>query len=197
MIYDQSILPVCQECEQSDYNGNTKQCEKCGIAFCKHYASSIDIRFCGNCMDDFQVVESIEVKVTEKLGPDGEVQYRKRQMARNLKLIGTDWLFTVHKISTMSDEEITASIEYHNEIKAQMLQERENRRTEFLNKLSKVKLNIKKREDVDSTGAIKAVKVKTPKKKPDQNAIAAALATILGAGMTKEQVDNLLAKLGG
>lgn len=198
MIYPSEEIPVCELCILDEVAGaqNVKDCEKCGVRYCAHFASATDFRYCGNCMDDFQVIETVEVKVTEKIGPNGEVIHRKRQLARNLKLTGTDWLFTLNKISYMSDEEITASIEYHNEIKAQMLQERETRRTEFLNKLSKVRINYTKRDDVDSTGAIKAVKVKTPKKKPDENVIAAAFATLLGASMTPAQIEEMMKKLG-
>jgi uncharacterized protein with von Willebrand factor type A (vWA) domain len=144
----------------------------------------------------------METKITEYQNEAGEVTSRKRQICKNLRLQGTDWLFTSAKISTMTDEELTASIEYHNEIKSQMIQERETRRVEHFQKLKGIKLNYTPREDVDSTGAIKKPKaskkktVKVSKSEPDANAIAAAFSTLLGAKVTQEAVLDMMQKMG-
>jgi len=205
MKYDAETLPVCPDCAERDGVDDeaTKLCERCGIKYCTHFASSINFRYCGNCLVDFHIVESVETKIIEYRNESGEVTSRKRSMARNLKLTGTDWLFAQTAILNLSDEELLETIEYHRNIASLMLLERETRRTEHFQKLSKIKIIMPKRDDVDATGAIKKTKkgsatTKTDKKKvakePDQNAIAAALATLLSAHLTPEQIMALGAK---
>ena len=191
MKYDRDTIPTCAECPEH------KGCEKCGIHYCKHFASETDFRFCGNCLADFKVVESVVEKITTYENEQGEVTNRKRQVCKSLHLEGTDWLFAAHKINTLTDEELLYTIEYHRAIVGLMLNERETRRTEHFQKLSKIKINYTPRPDRDETGAIKKSRTKTTttrqKKEPDQNAIAAAFGTLLGANLTQEQIAVLLA----
>ena len=187
MTYQNDIIPVCVDCKEQEH----ELCKRCGAAYCKHFASTIDFRFCGNCLEDFSVVETIETKVTEYTNATGEVTSRKRQMARNLKLTGTDWLFAQHAVENLTDEELIETIEYHRNIASIMLMERETRRTEQYKKLASVKIRSIDRSKVDANGALKAektVKAKKEKAPPDQNAIMAALATLLGANLSPEQI---------
>ena len=193
MTYASEAIPVCMECLDA------RSCNKCGIHYCKHYASDTDIQYCGNCLSDFKVIESVVEKVTEYQNDKGEVTSRKRQICKSLHLDGTDWLFAAHKIVTLTDEQLLYTIEYHRAIVGIMLNERETRRTEHYQKLSKVKINYTPRPDRDDTGAIKKSRVKSIRKdkSPDQDAIAAALGTLLGAQLTQEQVAQMLKSLKG
>lgn len=198
MKYDKDIIPVCLNCEHSPdgEEATTKLCDRCGIRFCQHFSSNIDFRYCANCMDDFKVVESVEVKVTEYRNPEtDEVTSRKRQICKRLHLQGTDYLFAAAKIGKLTDEELTAQIEYHKAIASIMLNERETRRVEQNQKLQKIKLNITRRDDVDSTGAIKPKREKKEKvtTAPDMKQLMAAL-TVLNGGKapSKEQLEALL-----
>jgi hypothetical protein len=196
MKYGTEVIPVCDLCTNIELKG----CEKCGIHYCKHFASPTDFRFCSNCMYDFKVVETIETKITEHLNDAGEVVSRKRQVCKNLRLQGTDWLFTAHKITTLTDEELIATIEYHREIASRMLQERETRRVEHYQKLKQVKLNFGARPEHNEDGTIKKPKApkreRSSKAQPDANAIAAAFATLLGGKLSPDQITAALEALG-
>jgi hypothetical protein len=142
MKYTNDVIPTCAVCEKEVEDSHVKQCQKCGVMYCPHFASNTDVRYCGNCLDDFRLVETIEIKTTEQVNEDGKIISSKRRVAKNLKLQGTDWLFAAAKISTLSDEEILASIEYHREIFNSLLLERETRRIEYFKKLNNVKSNL-------------------------------------------------------
>ena len=159
---------VCDDCDlRSDAENTTKACERCGISFCAHNASRTDFRYCRDCFEDFHVIETIETKITSYTNNAGQITTRRKQIAKNLKLTGTDWLFANTQISLLTDEELMETIEYHRAIASVMLLEREERRTDELNKLSRVKIQIRKRDDVDSTGALKVKKA--PKEKKASN----------------------------
>lgn len=196
MTNDRIEIPVCVECAK---NESSKLCDRCGIAYCSHNASRIDFRYCRNCMSDFSITESIETKIIEYHNEEGVITSRKRQLARNLKLQGTDWLFAQAAILDLNDDELASSIEYHRNIASVLLMERETRRTEQLNKLAKVKIRIAKREDLDDTLAVKRTKkgsatTKTatkPTKAPD---ITGAIATLFKAGLSDADIVKLLIK---
>ena len=186
MRYPSDIIPVCVDCANNDQ----EICKRCAIAYCKHFASTIDFHYCANCLDDFSVVETIETKTTEYTNEHGVVTSRKRQMAKNLKLTGTDWLFAQYAIENLTDEELVETIEYHRNIASLMLMERETRKTEEYKKLAGIKVRVITKEP-KGDGKDKAPKTPKAKKEPDQNAIFAALQTLLSANMTPEQIMAL------
>lgn len=192
--YDSDTIPVCLNCENSEAPMNVhKMCLKCGVAYCVHYASEVDIRFCGNCLSDFRVIESIEIKTVERVASDGEVVSRKRQTARNIRLEGMDWLFQAQKISTMTDEDILNAIEYHSAIKSLLINEREERKVEHFKKLQGIRITA--RADTAPVVSGKRTRTKVEKKTPDANAVAAALGTILKANIDPAMLAEALAKL--
>jgi hypothetical protein len=200
MKYDEHIIPVCEECGKASEPA-TKHCEKCGIEYCQHFASNIDLRYCANCMDDFKVVNSVEIKVTEYHNPEnGEVTSRRRQLCKKLHLQGTDYLFAAAQIGKLSDEELDATIEYHKAIASIMLNEREVRKVENNQKLQKIKLNLTRRADVDSTGAIKTPKTREKKEKtiqaPTREQIIAALTVMLGGKKPDDKLVDQMMKAG-
>ena len=210
MKYAADVIPVCPNCAAEAENEKTKQCAKCGIAYCEHYSSNIDIRFCGNCMSDFKVSTSTEIRTEERSNEAGEVVYKKRVTCKRLHLEGSDWLFSAAKIHTLSDDDLDATIEYHSAIKGMMLQEREERRVEKWQQLNKLNMKLMTRADVDSTGAIigslltdkqkaereefkkgKKKVTTTTTKKVDGDAIMAAIASLLKQGITKEKIAEM------
>jgi hypothetical protein len=189
MRYEASIIPVCPDCEQ-EHELNTKQCERCGIIYCHHYSSPTDTRFCGNCLADFHVLETIETKTTVHTNDAGEVTYTRRQTAKNLKLEGTDWLFSAAKIPTLTDEELLATIEYHGALKSMMLQEREARHVERYRKLASIKIigpprHVLEQDELDAQRAGKPI----PKHRK------ATVVKTVAAPATAEQAVDMLKKL--
>ena|ERR1017187_7139027 len=207
--YAEDQVPCCISCaEQPEQEAYVKKCDRCGIAYCVHFASNTDVRMCGNCLDDFKVIETIEVKTTERVDDSGAVISRRRQIARNLKLTGTDWLFCAAKISTLSDEQMDASIEYHRAIKNTLMEEREARRVEYFRKLHNVKTNLsaidkhlrdKKIDQGIQDGKQKKVNEKIAEKKVDKGLadIASLLSKVSGTKLDSAQVAALLANLKG
>lgn len=197
MTYEANLIPVCDVCKEEEH----ELCKRCGIAYCKHFASAIDFHYCGNCLGDFSVVETIETKVTEYTDAAGNITSRKRQLARNLKLTGTDWLFAQYAIENLTDEELLQTIEYHRNIASMMLLERETRKMEKYKKLAGIKVRAIDKNKVDENGALKVSAVKATKQKTkkevDQAAIIAAFSTLLGgANITPEQMLKAMAEAG-
>lgn len=213
MRYSAETIPVCPDCAVLDLNPRTEQtqitksCAKCGVAYCEHYSSDIDCRFCGNCMVDFKVINSVEIRTENHLNDEGAIVYSKRTRCKVLHLEGSDWLFTTNKISQLSDEDLDATIEYHRAIAGLMLSEREERRVEKYQKLNKMVIKLQQRDDVDQTGAVRgslltdkqkadraAGKTKTvsTKKVPDVQKLADAVAVLLKSGIRKEQISAML-----
>lgn len=187
MTYTTDVIPVCPECSLRDEAEDmTKLCERCGISYCVHFASPVDARYCGNCMVDMVVTESIETKTTIYENAKGEEITRKRQIARSLKLTGTDWLFANKQISSLTDEELLVSIEYHRNIAGAMLLEREERKTEQMNKLSKIKVVMPKR--VETEPKVKKDRVEKTEAEKQQAAIAKVL-----QGLSAEQIAAVIA----
>lgn len=208
MRYTHDSIPICPVCEFAPEGliSVTKSCERCGISFCSHFASNTDVRMCGNCLDDFRIVESVETKITQHVDEEGNVLSQRRQIARNLKLTGTDWLFAAAKISTLNDEEMDASIEYHRAIFNSLLEERELRRKEYFNKVHNIKKNLsivdrqlrdhKLNADL-ANGKVVKVKEKTAQKKQDKSIsdIASLLVKLGGPKIDSDALAQMLKNL--
>lgn len=191
MKYPESVIPVCDLCKEDE----TKLCLKCGVAFCAHFSSTTDIRFCANCLDDFRVVETIEIKTTERQNEAGEVISRRRQICKNLRLEGTDWLFESTRIQDMTDDEILASVEYHGAIKSLLINEREDRKLARYKKLSGIRITSKIKEVDNRTSGERKTCTKSEKKAPDANSVAAALNVLLGAKIDPAVLAAALQKM--
>jgi hypothetical protein len=210
MTYEQDQIPVCVHCDNIDSLDRIKTCAKCSVQYCEHFSSEIDIRFCGNCMKDFKVTNSIEIRTTEQTNNAGEVIYKKRVQCKRLHLEGTDWLFTANKISTLSDDDLDCTIEYHRAIASLMLHEREERRIEKYQKLNKQVITLQRNSNVDNTGAVRgslktdAQKAEdaaykqskrtstTKTKTPDAATLADAIALLIKSGISAEKIAELV-----
>lgn len=197
--YSQDTIPTCTACDSKE---ETKICRKCAVVYCKHFASVTDPRFCGNCISDFAIKETIMEKIVEHEKQDGTVTFSRKYQARCITLQGTDWLFAAHLIEEMTDAEIEATIEYHRANVGLMLQERESRKLERFKKLSGIKIsNTKhetqeekeKREAKELAKSNRKTKVKT-KEPLGADALVAALGQLAKAGLSLEQITAMLSK---
>lgn len=189
--YDGDTIPVCINC---DSNSITKQCRKCGVEYCKHYGSKTDIQFCGNCVSDIELRETLIEKQVEHIRPNGTVTFSRKYQARLIRLMNVDWLFHNKAIEDSTDAEIDASIEYHAAIKDLMLQERASRQLERSRKLASIKVvhtPRKSQHDLEQVSKRKT-KTKTKEKLTTETDIMAAL-KLLMAQMTPEQIAALAA----
>jgi len=199
--YSSEVIPCCVECDNSN---RTKICCKCSVVFCKHYQSVTDQKFCGNCISDVHLHETILEKTVEHIRDDGSVTFSRKYQAKYMKLSGVDWLFAAHAIESMNDDEIDATIEYHRANVGIMLQERESRKQERYRKLSGIKLTNTKhetqieREKREAKEAAKAGKkrVRTSSKELGAEALMQMLAQLAKAGMTAEQIIAMTQKKG-
>lgn len=185
-------IPICTICDAKD---ETKSCQKCHVNYCKHFASVTDLRFCGNCIADVKLIETVLEKTVEHERPDGTISFSRKHLARRLRLIGNDWLFASHLIEEMSDAEIEASVEYHRANVDLMLQERESRKQERYRKLAGVKVIHIKHESQEQREKREAKSSKNHMKEKDPAQIATDLVTKLAKmGLSMEQI---MAALGG
>jgi hypothetical protein len=193
--YGPDTIPCCEACDVIP--DGTKVCTKCAVVYCKHFASSTDVRYCANCISDFTIKETIMEKIVEHERPDGTVTFSRKYQARHITLQGTDWLFAAHKIEEMTDAEIEASIEYHRANVGLMLQERESRKLERFKKLSGIKLVHQKhesqleREKREAKGSRKKTRTKE-KEINTAEAIMKMLQTLAAAGLTAEQIAAMV-----
>lgn len=194
--YGADTIPSCIECDSHNAN---KNCKKCGVSFCKHFASKTDVQYCGNCLSDFTIKETIMEKIIEREAPDGTISFSRKSQARHITLQGTDWLFAAHLIEEMDDADIEATIEYHRANVSLMLQERESRKLERYKKLANIKIIHKKnetqeeREKREAKEAAKAgKKTRVKEKELTAESIVQMLGQLAKSGLTQEQLMNLM-----
>jgi hypothetical protein len=190
--YADDVIPICTKC---DILNELKICKKCHIQYCKHFASVTDYQFCGNCIADVHLVETILEKTIEHERPDGTISFSRKFLARRLRLVNNDWLFMSHLIGEMTDAEIEASVEYHRANVDLMLQERESRKQERYRKLAGIKISKpgESQEQRDKRIARSNKKTSVKEKDPAQIMLD-ALTALANSGMSAEQI---VAALGG
>lgn len=190
MKYGPDIIPVCLQCDRNNLN---KSCLKCGVAYCKHFSSNIDIRFCSNCISDVHIRETIIEKEVSHERSDGTISFSRKHQARKLVLVGVDWLFHNKAIEDSTDAEIDASIEYHAAIKDLMLMERSSRQLERSRKLANIKIvhSTRKSQHEIERDASKGKKSKTKEKEITAEDLLKMLQTLAASGLSLEQIQAL------
>ena len=192
--YDGDTIPCCAICDNKDI---TKICIKCAVVYCKHFASVTDVRYCGNCISDFSLKETIMEKTVEHERPDGTITFSRKYQARHITLQGTDWLFNAHLIEEMTDAEIEATIEYHRANVGLMLQERESRKLERFKKLSGIKLVHQKhesqleREKREAKGTRKS-RTKTKEIEMTPEMLLQMLTQLAKSGLSQEDIVKMI-----
>lgn len=168
MRYALTEIPICAICCATA--SPTRVCAKCSREYCAHYASVIDIQYCGNCMEDV----NIEI-------------YKKRDY-KNIKLHGTDFYFAERVIPQMSDAQIDINIEYYSAMLSGLILERQERKIERQTRLSKIKLNL---VEPATTQPAKKQKAKA------QLDIKTILTLAFGRAPTQQEIDAFTMAAGG
>lgn len=106
-----------------------KKCPTCNELFCLHSVSRIDPQYCIHCCNDFRLADTQETFKRETRNDEGKITSVKSFRVRHLGLSGQHWMFYNRAITSLSDLELEAAIEYHYGIRNGMLQERDARRT--------------------------------------------------------------------
>jgi len=186
---------VCDVCLELNLTHPTSvvYCERCGQAFCFHFASTVDAQYCVNCMSDITVQSSIITKTYEHKNDETGVHTFYRRKAREIKISGLDWLFAQHKIVTLTDLELDLAVEYHRDILALMITEYESRRNAHFHKYAGVKVTMPPLTKDRSIVTVTTRKTRTVSKTKAQEQLAALVAQMLAKGMT----PDMLAALGG
>lgn len=135
---------VCDTCLELNLTHPAQiiRCERCEQAFCYHYASSIDARYCVNCMSDISVTKQVISKEYVHRDEHEHITSVYRRRAREVKIEGLSWLFAQRKIYELSDVELDMTIEYHRNILSLMIDEQERRRNAKMHRYAGVKVNI-------------------------------------------------------
>jgi hypothetical protein len=191
---------VCDVC--LELNLTTKSCiccERCEQAFCLHFASMVDARYCVNCLSDISMTKQVITK--EYVHHDGEhnitTVYRRR--AREVKINGMDWLFAQRQITDMSDMELDLKIEYHRNILSLLISEQENRRNAKMHRYAGIKaIPTPNTTTVSSstTTTTTTKKVRTVSKTKQQEQLAALLKSITAKGTSIADLAAMLKKGG-
>lgn len=194
MEQDVVTIPVC--CVTCDSRSLTKSCIKCGVVYCKHHASKIDLRYCSECIGEIKVTESIIEKTVEHIKADGSISFSRKYQAKMIKLEGVDWLFASHLIENMSDADIEATIEFHKSNVDLMLMERQSRQQERARKLAGIKITYvtrKSQHEIEKDEE-RRTKTKVKTKKDQGQMIMDALTQLAKSGMTQAQIIEMLGR---
>jgi hypothetical protein len=186
---------VCDCCLELNLTHPTSvvNCERCGQAFCFHFASTVDAQYCVNCLSDISVQSSIITKTYEHTNAETGTHTFYRRKAREIKIDGLDWLFAQRKIITLTDLELELAIEYHRNILSLMITEYEARRNAKIHRYANTKIVFPTKSPISSTATTTTRKIRTISKTKVQEQLAALVAQMLAKGMT----PDMLAALGG
>lgn len=187
---------VCDVC--LELNLTTKsviKCARCDNAFCYHFQSAIDSQYCVNCMSDISLTKQVITKTYESTNPEtGEKSFYRRR-ARDIKIDGLSWLFAQRRITELADVELDLAIEYHRNICSLMIAESERRRNEKMHRYANVKLIPIPSTTTVSTGTTTTVKkTRTVSKNKAAEGAAAILSSMLGKGMSIQDILKAVAK---
>ena len=187
------VCDVCLELNLTQKAASI-ECAGCGKAFCYHYASSIDVQFCVNCMSSVSVERSIITKTYEHRNEEtGQTTYYKRR-AREIKISGLDWLFAQRKIPQLSDTELDLTIEYHRNILQLMIAEQEKKRAEKMHRYAGVRVAIPTHSNTNVTSTTTVKKTRTISKDKAAEQLASILSALLAKGLTPEQIAKMVKK---
>lgn len=189
-----TVCDVCLELNLTTHS--VIKCERCEQAFCFHFASNIDARYCVNCMSDMSMTKQVITKEYVHRDSERGITSIYRRRAREVKISGLDWLFAQRKISELSDTELDLTIEYHRNILSLMITEQEARRNAKMHRYAGIKVSIPtpSTTTVSDTTTTTTKKTRTVSKTKQQEQLAAMLKSMLAGGTTPDQI---LAKLRG
>ncbi|SRR6266567_101266 len=169
-------------------------CEHCEQAFCFHFASSIDARYCVNCMSDLTVTKQTITKEYIHRDEQEHITSVYRRRAREVKIGGLSWLFAQRKIVDLSDVELDMNIEYHRNLLVLLIDEQERRRTARMHRYAGMKskgVSIPTPSGGASVTQTTVKKTRTMSKNKAQEQLNALLAS-MGAGVDLNAIAAIL-----
>jgi hypothetical protein len=175
-----TVCDVCLELNLT-HPAQIIRCERCEQAFCYHYASNIDARYCVNCMSDISVTKQVISKEYVHRDEQEHITSVYRRRAREVKIEGLSWLFAQRKIAELSDVELDMSIEYHRNILSLMIDEQERRRNAKMHRYAGVKtqyLNTTTGANVTNTTTTTVKKTRTVSKNKAEEQLNALIGAI-------------------
>lgn len=120
--------PICYLCiaenTSEDLQGKELRvnCTRCDKPYCNVHASKTDPQFCQNCCRDFQAIQTIqykcgveEVRIVDPNGQKEDTVARLpyKEKYKQIRLMGTDWLFYETSIAAMTDAQLEAALQWH------------------------------------------------------------------------------------
>jgi hypothetical protein len=189
---------VCDVC--LELNLTTKsviKCERCEQAFCYHFCSAIDARYCVNCLSDLSVTKQVITKTYTHENPETKEISVYRRRAREIKIGGLDWLFAQRKIIDLSDVELDMVIEYHRNLCSLMIAESERRRNDRMHRYAGMKVSIPTPSTTtvssSSTTTTTVKKTRTTSKNKQSEQLASILASLKAKGLSIEDIAKMVA----
>jgi hypothetical protein len=193
---DHIASTVCEVCLELNLLTNSIiACLRCGRAFCYHFASSIDVQYCVNCMSNISITKKVITKTYEGKNQVTGAPTFYRRRAREIKIEGLDWLFAQRRIKDLADVELDMSIEYHRNICSLMLTEAEKRRIERVHRYAGVKIVLPNDSTIITNNTTTTVKkTRTMSKNKGMEQVAAILSSMQAKGMSIEDILRTLKK---
>jgi len=189
-------MTVCDVCLELNLTTKAQviKCERCEQAFCYHYASTIDARYCVNCMSDISVTKQTISKEYVHRDEENKVTSVYRRRAREVQIKGLSWLFAQRKIADLSDVELDLTIEYHRNILMLQIDEQERRRNAKMHRYASSKYTIQTPSGttVSSTTQTTVKKTRTVSKNKAEEQLNALLASMLGGGKSVADIQAIL-----
>lgn len=188
---------VCEACLELNLTSKSAiVCARCGKAFCLHYASTIDVQYCVNCMSDVGITKEVITKTYEHKSAETDQVTFYRRRARQMRIFGLDWLFAQRKINDLSDVELDLDIEYHRNLMKLMIDEQERRKNEKMHRYAgmRVVLPTPATTTVSSVKQTTVKKSSTVSKSKSTEQLQALLSSMKAKGVTMESLAQLLKK---
>lgn len=187
-----TVCDVCLELNLT-VKSHIERCDHCEQAFCFHFASNIDARYCLNCMSDISITKKIISKEYIHRDDEQKVTSVYRRRAREVKIDGLSWLFAQRKIIELSDVELECQQEYHRNLLILLIDEQERRRNARIHRYAGAKSIITPDiTSVSNTTTTVVKKTRTISKNKADEQLAALMNTIAKA---KGIDPNMLAAL--
>jgi len=187
-----TVCDVCLELNLTQAQHIIK-CERCEQAFCFHFASNIDARYCVNCMSDISVTKQVISKEYVHRDEHSNITSVYRRRAREVKIDGLSWLFAQRKVVELSDVELDMAIEYHRNIMILMIDEQERRRNARMHRYAnKFYIPTPSTTTVSDTTHTTVKKTRTVSKNKQQEQLNALLGTMGAKGININKIMSIL-----
>lgn len=174
-----------------------RNCMKCQQWYCVHFASGVDPIYCKDCCIDVQMTDEKVVVTREHYSPVKDEFIQTRHQYRSLKFTGLDWLFAQRKIATLSEEELSLTIEYHQGLMQGLVNERDKRRVEYFHRNAGKKISIVDANGNDlntiTTTSVKTTKTVRPRSKTNQEVNSGAAMEALANALKGKSLDDIMA----